>query len=220
MSGPTNSCNERQSVVARHGRPCPPTSVDERPWTIGPRRRKMAAPNCCAPAIRPVSQGGFPLQADSSNPAFEMKVLDPRIHEWGLPSYQTDMSAGIDLYACISEPIEIRPQAEAILIPSGIAILMNNASMAAFLLARSGLGHKKGLVLGQSVGTIDADYADQIFISAWLRNPPGSATFTINPGDRIAQLVFVPIVRPAFRVVDAFSAATGRGRGGFGSTGV
>lgn len=160
------------------------------------------------------------MHADSSSPAFEMKILDHRVHEWGLPRYQTDMSAGIDLYACVNEPIELQPQAEPILIPSGIAILMNDASMAAFLLARSGLGHKKGLVLGQSVGTIDADYADQIFISAWLRNPPGSASLTINPGDRIAQLVFVPIVRPTFRVVEAFSTATGRGRGGFGSTGV
>lgn len=160
------------------------------------------------------------MHADSSSLAFEMKILDHRVHEWGLPRYQTDMSAGIDLYACVNEPIELQPQAEPILIPSGIAILMNDASMAAFLLARSGLGHKKGLVLGQSVGTIDADYADQIFISAWLRNPPGSASLTINPGDRIAQLVFVPIVRPTFRVVEAFSTATGRGRGGFGSTGV
>ena len=164
--------------------------------------------------------GGFPLHAVSSSPAFEMKVLDPRIHEWGLPRYQTDMSAGIDLYACVDEPIELQPQAEPVLIPSGIAILMNNANRVAFLLARSGLGHKKGLVLGQAVGTIDADYADQIFISAWLRNPPGSASLTVNPGDRIAQLVFLPIVRPAFRMVEAFSATTGRGRGGFGSTGV
>jgi dUTP pyrophosphatase len=149
-----------------------------------------------------------------------MKVLDHRVHEWGLPRYQTNMSAGIDLYACVDEPTELQPQAEPILIPSGIAILMNDANMAAFLLARSGLGHKKGLVLGQAVGTIDADYANQIFISAWLRNPPGSASLIINPGDRIAQLVFVPIVRPAFRLVDAFSTETGRGQGGFGSTGV
>lgn len=160
------------------------------------------------------------MNADSSSPVLEIKVLDDRVHEWGLPRYQTDMSAGIDLYACVNEPTELQPQAEPILIPSGIAILMNNPNMAAFLLARSGLGHKKGLVLGQAVGTIDADYADQIFISAWLRNPPGSASLIINPGDRIAQLVFVPIVRPAFRVVEAFSTTTGRGQGGFGSTGV
>lgn len=160
------------------------------------------------------------MSVTSESPAFEMMVLDPRLHEWGLPRFQTEMSAGIDLYACIDEPIELQPQANPILIPSGIAILMNDPNMVAFLLARSGLGHKKGLVLGQSVGTIDADYADQIFISAWLRNPPGSASLEINPGDRIAQLVFLPIVRPTFQVVEAFSAVTGRGRGGFGSTGV
>ncbi|GAA4036901.1 dUTP diphosphatase [Sphingomonas rosea] len=155
-----------------------------------------------------------------SQPLFELKVLDPRIHDWGLPAYQTEMSAGIDLFACIDEPIELQPQAPAILIPSGIAILMNDPHVVAFLLARSGLGHKKGVILGQSVGTIDADYANQIFISAWLRTPPGSEPVTVSPGDRIAQLVFLPIIRPEFRVVEEFSASTGRGLGGFGSTGL
>ncbi|GAB5351661.1 dUTP diphosphatase [Qipengyuania sp. 483] len=150
----------------------------------------------------------------------ELKILDERLHEWGLPRYQTEMSAGIDMYACIPEPLEIQPQAQPILIPSGIAILMNDPNVVAFLLARSGLGHKKGLVLGQSVGTIDADYANEIFISAWLRNPPGSDSLVINPGDRIAQLVFLPILRPELEVVEEFSATTGRGMGGFGSTGV
>jgi dUTP pyrophosphatase len=106
------------------------------------------------------------------------------------------------------------------LIPTGIAILMNDPHVVAFLLARSGLGHKKGVVLGQSVGTIDADYANQIFVSTWLRTPPGSEPVTINPGDRIAQLVFLPILRPTFQVVEEFSATTSRGMGGFGSTGV
>ena len=150
----------------------------------------------------------------------ELKILDERLHEWGLPRYQTEMSAGIDMYACIPEPLEIQPQAQPILIPSGIAILMNDPNVVAFLLARSGLGHKKGLVLGQSVGTIDADYANEIFISAWLRNPPGSDSLVINPGDRIAQLVFLPILRPQLEVVEEFSATTERGMGGFGSTGV
>lgn len=149
----------------------------------------------------------------------ELKVLDARLHDWGLPRYQTDMSAGIDLHACIDEPLTLQPQAPAVLIPSGIAVLMNDPHMVAFLLARSGLGHKKGLVLGQAVGTIDADYADQILISAWLRTPPGSAPLTIDPGDRIAQLVFLPILRPVLTMVDTFTADTGRG-GGFGSTGV
>jgi len=153
-------------------------------------------------------------------PQIELKILDPRLNDWGLPRYQTAMSAGIDLHACIDTAITLEPQAPAILIPSGIALLMNDPHLVAFLLARSGLGHKKGLVLGQSVGTIDADYANQIFISAWLRTPPGSEPFVIEPGDRIAQLVFLPIVRPAFTVVDDFTAQTDRGLGGFGSTGV
>lgn len=154
------------------------------------------------------------------NPIIELKVLDKRLHQWGLPRYQTDMSAGIDLHACLPEPLVIEPQAPAVLIPSGIALLMNDPHMVGFVLARSGLGHKKGLILGQSVGTIDADYTNEIFISAWLRTTPGSEPFTVQPGDRIAQLVFLPILRPTFDVVDEFSATTGRGLGGFGSTGV
>ncbi len=153
-------------------------------------------------------------------PRIELKILDPRLNDWGLPRYQTAMSAGIDLHACIDAPLVLQPQAPAVLIPSGIAVLMNDPHLVAFLLARSGLGHKKGLILGQAVGTIDADYANQIFISAWLRTLPGSEPFTINPGDRIAQLVFLPIARPEFLVVEAFSAQTERGLGGFGSTGV
>lgn len=154
------------------------------------------------------------------NPYFELKILDERIKEWGLPKFQTDMSAGIDVHACIEGPLELLPQADAVLIPTGIAILMNDPHVVAFLLARSGLGHKKGVILGQSVGTIDADYANQIFVSAWLRTPPGSDPVVINPGDRIAQLVFLPILRPQFRVVDEFSSSTLRGLGGFGSTGM
>ncbi|CAA9497683.1 MAG: Deoxyuridine 5'-triphosphate nucleotidohydrolase [uncultured Sphingomonas sp.] len=152
--------------------------------------------------------------------SIELKVLDERLNSWGLPRYQTAMSAGIDLHACIPEPLRIEPQAPAVLVPSGIAVLMNNPFMVGFVLARSGLGHKKGLILGQSVGTIDADYANEIFISAWLRTTPGSEPLTIQPGDRIAQLVFVPILRPSFEVVTEFSAETERGLGGFGSTGI
>ena len=152
-------------------------------------------------------------------PPVEMRILDQRLHDWGLPQYQTDLAAGLDLHACIQAPVELLPQAPAVLIPSGFAILMNSPDLAAVVLARSGLGHKKGLVLGQSVGLIDADYCDQIFISAWLRTPPGSESLVINPGDRIAQLVFLPIVRPELRLVDRFSTETQRGVGGFGSTG-
>ena len=153
-------------------------------------------------------------------PRVELRILDSRLHEWGLPRYQTAMSAGIDLHACIDAPLPLEPQAPAVLVPSGIAVLMNDPHLVAFLLARSGLGHRHGLVLGQAVGTIDADYTNQIFISAWLRTPPGSAPFTINPGDRIAQLVFLPIARPDFAVVETFSTETERGTAGFGSTGV
>jgi dUTP pyrophosphatase len=160
------------------------------------------------------------LANQGQGPVIEMRVLDPRLHEWGLPQFQTAMSAGIDMHACLDGPLTVQPQANAVLIPTGVAILMNDPNMVAFLLARSGLGHNKGLILGQSVGTIDADYANQIFVSAWLRTPPGSAPLTIQPGDRIAQLVFLPIIRPSFQIVDNFSSATGRGLGGFGSTGV
>ncbi|MGZ8284220.1 MAG: dUTP diphosphatase [Allosphingosinicella sp.] len=153
-------------------------------------------------------------------PRIEMKVLDPRLYEWGLPRYHSDWSAGIDMYACIEAPQIIEPQAPALLVPSGIALLMGSANIAAFLLARSGLGHKKGLVLSQAVGTIDADYTAEVFMSVWLRNPPGSEPVVIKPGDRIAQLVFLPILRPRFAVVDQFTQQTGRGEGGFGSTGV
>jgi dUTP pyrophosphatase len=157
---------------------------------------------------------------DDWQPTIELKVLDERLHQWGLPRYQTAMSAGVDLHACLAEPLVLEPQAPAVLIPSGIAILMNDPHMVGFLLARSGLGHKKGLVLGQAVGTIDADYANEIFISAWLRTPPGSEPLTVMPGDRIAQLVFAPVIRPTFTLVSEFTAATERGLGGFGSTGI
>jgi dUTP diphosphatase len=151
---------------------------------------------------------------------FEIKVTDPRLHEWGLPSYQTDLAAGIDLYACIDAPLAIEAQAPAILISSGLAVLMNSPEIAALVLPRSGLGHKAGLVLGNSVGLIDADWTATIGISAWSRRPPGSDPIVIQPGDRIAQLVFVPILRPRFRVVSDFSVETRRGANGFGSTGV
>ncbi|MDT8759743.1 dUTP diphosphatase [Sphingomonas psychrotolerans] len=150
-------------------------------------------------------------------PAVEMRVLDPRVHEWGLPRYHTDLSAGIDMYACIDAPLALEPGAKAVLIPSGVAFLMGHNNMAALLLARSGMGHKKGLVLSQAVGTIDADYTAELFMSIWLR--PGAEPLTIEPGDRIAQLVFLPILRPALSVVDDFSRETARGAGGFGSTG-
>ena len=151
----------------------------------------------------------------------EVKILDARLHEWGLPKYQTEMAAAIDLFACIDAPLILQPQEAAVLIPSGIALHMDSLELCAVILPRSGLGHKKGLVLGNSVGLIDADYTAQCFISAWNRNPPSSGqAITVNPGERIAQMMFLPVLRPQFKVVSAFSSPSQRGGGGFGSTGV
>ena len=150
---------------------------------------------------------------------FELKVLDARLHEWGLPAFHSDMAAGLDLRACIDAPLEIVPQAPATMVPSGIAILINRPDVVAFVLARSGLGAKLGIILGQSVGTIDPDYAGPWLIPLVNRNTAGTPPVVINPGDRIAQAVFLPLIRPTLRVVEEFSAATARGDGGFGSTG-
>jgi dUTP pyrophosphatase len=151
----------------------------------------------------------------------EVKILDARLHEWGLPRYQTEMAAAIDLFACIDAPLILQPQEAAVLIPSGIALHMDSLELCAVILPRSGLGHKKGLVLGNSVGLIDADYTAQCFISVWNRNPPSSGqAITVNPGERIAQMMFLPVLRPQFKVVSEFSSPSQRGGGGFGSTGV
>jgi dUTP pyrophosphatase len=153
--------------------------------------------------------------------AIEIKVLDQRLHEWGLPKYQTPLAAAIYLFACIEQPLQLKPQEAAMLIPSGIALHMDSRDFCAVILPRSGLGHKKGLVLGNSVGLIDADYTAQCFISVWNRNPASSSeVITIQPGERIAQMMFLPVVRPEFKVVEEFSTTSERGGGGFGSTGV
>jgi dUTP pyrophosphatase len=149
----------------------------------------------------------------------EVVVLDARLHAWGLPRYQSEMAAAIDLHACLDETLSLPPGAPAQLIPAGLAVHMADPHMAALIVPRSGLGHKKGLVVGNLVGVIDADYLGPIMVSAWNRNPPGSDPLMIAPGERIAQMLFVPILRPGFRVVEAFSRSTSRGEGGFGSTG-
>jgi dUTP pyrophosphatase len=154
------------------------------------------------------------------NSTIEIKILDPRLNTWGLPKYQTPLAAAIDLFACIDAPLRIEPQKPALLVPSGIALHMDSPHLCAVILPRSGLGHKKGLVLGNSVGLIDADYTAQCFISVWNRNPGGSEAITIEPGERIAQMMFLPVIRPEFQVVDEFSRSSERGAGGFGSTGV
>ena len=152
-------------------------------------------------------------------PRVELKLLDPRLKAWGGPAYQTAGAAAVDLHACLDAPLKIEAGGPAVLIGSGLALHMADPHLAALVLPRSGLGHRAGLVMGNGVGLIDADYIDEIRISALNRNPPGGAAITIQPGDRIAQLMFVPVVRPVFAVVDAFSQGTDRA-GGFGSTGV
>jgi len=149
----------------------------------------------------------------------ELKVLDERVRAWGLPRYQSEMAAAVDLFACLDEPLVIAPQAAAQFVPAGIAIHIGDPNVAAIIVPRSGLGHKVGLVLGNLVGVLDADYTGPVMISVWNRSQAGSAPIVIEPGDRIAQLMFVPVVRPAFDVVDEFSAPSVRGAGGFGSTG-
>jgi len=143
----------------------------------------------------------------------DIKILDPRLKD-NLPHYATAGAAGLDLRACIDAPIELHPGATE-LVPSGIAIHLGDAGIAAMVLPRSGLGHKHGIVLGNLVGLIDSDYQGQIFVSLWNR---GGSAFTLNPLERIAQLVVVPVLQVQLNVVDDF-AASERGAGGFGSTG-
>jgi dUTP pyrophosphatase len=143
----------------------------------------------------------------------DVKILDARLREQ-MPAYATAGAAGLDLRACIDKPIELKPGATE-LVPSGIAIHLGDPGLAAVVLPRSGMGHKHGIVLGNLVGLIDSDYQGQIFVSIWNR---GGATFVLNPMERIAQLVVVPVVQVGFNVVDDF-AASARGAGGFGSTG-
>jgi dUTP pyrophosphatase len=129
------------------------------------------------------------------------------------------MAAAVDLFACVAVPLVIAPQSAAQFVPAGIAIHIGEPNVAAIIVPRSGLGHKKGLVLGNLVGVLDADYTGPVMISVWNRSEVGSAPIVIEPGDRIAQLMFVPVLRPAFDVVEEFSAPSVRGAGGFGSTG-
>ena len=143
----------------------------------------------------------------------DLRILDERIREL-LPSYATPGSAGLDLRACIDAPVTLRP-GDTDLVPTGIAIHIADAGLAAMILPRSGLGHKHGIVLGNLVGLIDSDYQGQIFVSIWNR---GSAEFVLNPLERIAQMVVVPVVQAGFRVVETFGESS-RGAGGFGSTG-
>lgn len=145
----------------------------------------------------------------------KVRLLDPRLgKEFPLPAYATEGSAGLDLRACIDAPLELVP-GRAELLPTGLSIWLDDPGLAAVILPRSGLGHKHGIVLGNLVGLIDSDYQGPLMVSCWNR---GGAAYTVQPGERIAQLVVVPVVQVAFEVVEDFTA-TARGAGGFGSSG-
>lgn len=147
--------------------------------------------------------------------SIRIKLLDPRLgHDIPMPHYATDGSAGLDLRACIEAPLVIAP-GQTHLIPTGIALHIGDPTLAAVLLPRSGLGHKHGIVLGNLVGLIDSDYQGEVFVSCWNR---AGDSFTIAVGERIAQMVFVPVVRAALEVVESFEQSA-RGAGGFGHTG-
>lgn len=147
--------------------------------------------------------------------SIQLKILDNRLgREFDLPHYATDGSAGMDVRACLDEALTLEP-GDTQLIPSGFAIHVADPSLAAVLLPRSGLGHKHGIVLGNLTGLIDSDYQGQVFVSVWNR---GKEAFTIEPGERIAQMVFVPVVQASFEVVDSFEDSQ-RGDGGFGHSG-
>ena len=148
-------------------------------------------------------------------PTIKLRVLDPRAGDsLPLPAYATDGSAAMDLRACLDAPLTLAP-GQAELVPTGIAIHIADPGLAAMLLPRSGLGHKHGLVLGNLVGLIDSDYQGQLMVSLWNR---GREPFTVQPGERIAQMVIVPVLRARFEVVDSFDESA-RGAGGFGHTG-
>ena len=144
----------------------------------------------------------------------DVKIIDPRLKD-NLPAYATSGSAGLDLRACLAEPLTLAPNAWQ-LVPTGMAIHLADAGYAALILPRSGLGHKHGIVLGNLVGLIDSDYQGQLMVSAWNRS---EVAFTIEPMERIAQLVIVPVLQAEFNVVSDFAAPSERGEGGYGSTG-
>jgi len=146
----------------------------------------------------------------------QLRILDPRLgREFPLPAHATPGSAGVDLRACVDAPLTIRP-GETVLVPTGMAIHIGDPGLAAVILPRSGLGHKNGIVLGNLVGLIDSDYQGPLMVSCWNR---GGEAFVLEPGARLAQMVFVPVVQAEFDVVEQFDASA-RGAGGFGHTGV
>src|SRR5207248_3851142 len=158
------------------------------------------------PPVRP-PRHAFPVLTTNSlcmALTVELKILDPRLPGWGFPHYGSELAAGLDLHACLGEPLLLKPQQPAVLISTGIAFRIGNPEWCALVLPRSGLGHREGLVLGNAVGLIDPDYEGTCFISAWNRNPRSDDPeegILIQPGDRIAQLVFTRVARPQFSIV-------------------
>ncbi len=162
--------------------------------------------------------------APAGRPSVDLRIRDPRLREWGFPRWGSSAAAGLDLHACLDEVLVLAPQAPAVLIPAGFSVLIRDPDWCGLVFPRSGLGHRDGLVLGNGVGVIDADYEGPLMMSVWNRNPAPAAPITIRPGDRIAQIVFTRVTRPSFAIVDALdpeeqAGPAGRGQGGFGSTG-
>ena len=168
---------------------------------------------CQVRVARPVITTFKPLNGNTVMKNVAVKILDERMREQ-MPAYATPGSAGLDLRACIAEPITIEPRTTH-LIPTGMAIHLADPGYAALILPRSGMGHKHGIVLGNLVGLIDSDYQGQLMVSTWNR---GSTAFVLNPMERLAQLVIVPVLQVGFEVVEEFDSSE-RGEGGFGSTG-
>lgn len=149
----------------------------------------------------------------------EMIILDPRLPGWGFPHWGSTLAAGLDLHACLDTPMTLRPGDPPALVSSGIALRIGEPGWCGLVAPRSGFGHR-GLVLGNTIGVIDADYDGPCLLSLWNRNAPQAGEpITIAPGERIAQLLLVPVARPVFNVVDRFTTDSARGSGGFGSTG-
>lgn len=159
-----------------------------------------------------------------TGPVVAVRLLDPRLSGWGFPHRGSPLAAGLDLHACIDAPLTLMPGEAPVLVPAGFALRIGDPEWCAVIAPRSGLGHR-GLVLGNAVGIVDADYEGECMVSAWNRNHrgadlPDDGAITIAPGDRIAQLVLVRIGRPRLAIVETFPEASVRGAGGFGSTGI
>jgi dUTP pyrophosphatase len=151
----------------------------------------------------------------------EVQIVDDRLRQWGFPKYGSESSAGLDLFACLKETICLKPQHRPVLISSGIRLHIGSKSLCAIIAPRSGLAHSKGLVLGNTIGIIDADYQGACMISAWNRSSPEDGEdIEINPGDRIAQLLFFEVQHPDLRIVENFQTDSARGTKGFGSSGL